>query len=596
MSWLVPWTALFLAVILAARITPGGTVAKCVSGAFYSVNPFVFERLYAGQIFVLFGYALLPVVAASIVRASTRRGWQQWTPAVWITLDGAISVHFIWIDLVLLVGLVVWQRTRRTLLWSSAVLGLTGALNAYLVVPYLLQRSTVAVGTTDLAAFRTAADPVFGLYINVLGLYGFWRHGPTLPKAVVVAWPAILAVFLLVAALAWWRTAIGAKDSLVGVLGIAASLGFFLALGTQGPTGSIFRFLYAHLPGFAVMREPEKFSALVALAYAVCGGLGVEMISRRYSAMRASAWGGIGILAVVAYTPTIFWGLSGQLAASSYPADWQTANRIMGSGPGTILSLPLNEYESFSFTQERVVASPAPVVFSRRVLVGGVVDAGTLATQSVSPENAFLSDVASRGQTIHYLGRVLAQLGVRYVVLFKTADFRSYDWLASQHDLVKVFNSPDITVYRNPLALPRGARLTKSIAVPNLDCLLQLQEQEDLRGEAVVIKRSASCPTATNGSPMPIMNVRVASSTSYHAASGPAGYVVVPQPADGTWTSTGSKAATLANGVQALSASTRSLTIDYRRPWACPTGDAISLALCAALTLFSFGRPRFRSP
>lgn len=594
-SWLVPWITLFLAVVLAARITPGGTVAKCVAGTFYCVNPFVFERLYAGQIFVLLGYALLPVVAASIVGASTRRGWQQWTPAVWITLDGAISVHFIWIDLVLLVGIVIWQRTRRTLLWSAAVVGLTAALNAYLVLPYLLQRPTVVVGNTDLAAFRTAADPVFGLYINVLGLYGFWRQGPTLPKAVVVAWPAILAIFLLVAGLAWWRSAIRANNTLIGALGVAAVLGFFLSLGNQGPTGSIFSLFYAHIPGFALMREPEKFSSLLALAYAVCGGIGVELMSQRYSAMRASAWGILGVLAVVAYTPTIFWGLSGQLASGRYPADWQVANQIMGTGTGSILSLPLNEYESFSFTQKRVVANPAPVAFSRPVLVGGVVDAGPLVTQSVSPENAFLSDVVAHGNTIHHLGRDLAQLGIRYVVLFKTANFRSYNWLAHQRDLVEVFHSPDIAVYRNPLALAQGARLNTSITVPSLACFFNLQEHEDLRGQAAIVRRASACPTPTNNLSSPVTDVKATSPTSYHAAPGPSGYVIVPQPADGTWTSKGLRAVTLANGIQAISASNEPVTISYRRSWVCPAGDLISVILCTAVFLFTSrraGQPR----
>ena len=54
-----------------------------------------------------------------------------------------------------------------------------------------------------------------------------------------------------------------------GLAILAAGIaGYFLALGNEGPTGGLFRLAYEHIPGFVVMREPDKFAVLVALAYA----------------------------------------------------------------------------------------------------------------------------------------------------------------------------------------------------------------------------------------------------------------------------------------------------------------------------------------
>src|SRR5205823_3961582 len=117
--------------------------------------------------------------------------------------------------------------------------------------------------------------PTFGLFVNLAGLYGFWRRQPALPKDYVYAWPLFLLAILLVV-IVGARAAYRDPDCrrLAKTLLIAGSIGYLLALGDQGPTGAIFRWLVTHVPGFEVMREAQKFIVLVALAYAVFFGFG----------------------------------------------------------------------------------------------------------------------------------------------------------------------------------------------------------------------------------------------------------------------------------------------------------------------------------
>lgn len=584
LSWLVLFAALVLAAWSAGRLVPSGTVAKTVGATLYTVNPYVFQRIYAGQISVLLAYAVLPLVAKSLVTSADRR---RWSGAVWIALDGALTVHFIWVGLVILLAVVLWRHDLRTLGWAAGCLGALVALDAYLVVAYLAEKTTVAVGSTDLAAFRTAGDPHLGLFVNVLGLYGFWRGGPVLPKNLVAAWPVLLAVFLIVAARGAWKSLrIPAQAVLVGPILISGIIGFFLALGTQGPTGSVFRLLFDYLPGFAVMREPEKFSALIVLTYAVLVGIGVDQIVRSFERHRSQVlFGGVALLAVLGYTPNIFYGLGGQIRPSHYPADWAQANAVMGAGQGKILALPLNMYESFSFAGGHDIANPAPQYFSRKVLVGGVVDAGPLVSQSISPEDAYLSELMSLGPKLDDLGHLVAQLGVRYVVLFKTADWFYFTWVEHQSDLRLVYSSPGIDVYRNQAAVPGGARVVQSLGVPNLACYAALSSHADLTGTAVYVDPTASCPTSVP-QPPPLPDVRRVSPVSYEVASGPAGYVEIPQPGDGTWTAPGHKPLTLIDGLQAFEVGTGPVHISYRNWQAAAAGDAIS---AVALIVFAIG-------
>ena len=67
-----------------------------------------------------------------------------------------------------------------------------------------------------------------------------------------------------------------------GLAVLAAGVaGYFLALGDQGPTGGLFRLAYDHVPGFVMMREPDKFAVLAALAYACGFGWGLAWLTTR---------------------------------------------------------------------------------------------------------------------------------------------------------------------------------------------------------------------------------------------------------------------------------------------------------------------------
>ena len=57
-----------MARLLRAAVLP----ARLGAGLFYAVNPFVFDRLYAGQLGVLLGYALLPFAVDALLDAARK--------------------------------------------------------------------------------------------------------------------------------------------------------------------------------------------------------------------------------------------------------------------------------------------------------------------------------------------------------------------------------------------------------------------------------------------------------------------------------------------------------------------------------------------
>ncbi len=464
------------AVRLVSQVFTAGRPSRAVAALLYATNPFVFDRIAVGQVGVLLAYALLPFAVASMLRASEAGGVQRLGAAGWWAAMAAFSVHFLWIGGLVVLAVVVVRRPRpRALLWAAASVGTVAVLSAYLFFAQLGVTRPVTVGATDVAAYATRSDPQLGLYGNVLGLYGFWRQGPKLPKDVVHVWPYLLAAILVVVAVgAFSALRDTERRPLAGVLLLSGTAGYFLALGTQGPTGPLFRFLFDHVPLFQVMREPQKFLCLTALAYAVLFGWGAGQLldwARRDRAMRV-ALGALVVALPLAYSPTFINGLSGQVKGVTVPAGFAQADRLMGDGPEQVLILPWHQYLGFPWSHG-VIANPAPALFHRDVIVGDNVELPGVYSTSTSSRSGYLQSRYAQGAAQSDFGSAVATVGVRYVVVAKTLDWQSFDWLHDQRDLRVALDTPDLTLYEVTTRVDLGARVAA-----------------DGRRDAAVVKRS----------------------------------------------------------------------------------------------------------
>ena len=340
-TW-IPFVAVFpLAAWGVSRLVGGSNRARVAAATFYCVNPFVFQRIYVGHLALLLGYALLPFAVASALDFMRSGSWLLPTPALWWAVLTALSPHFAWIYAIVLVAAwLTFQPARLTTLGRLVAVGATFlVLSVYILLPTTQTQLPVGTRTaSDLATYATTGDPHLGLFANVLGLYGFWRlgPGPQLPKDVVSGWPFLLLALLFVAAVGATARLRRRQDPgddggvhtrtrrTATTLLIAGIAGYFLALGAQGPTGPLFRWAYFHVPFFAVMREPQKFLMLTALALAVFFGWGVERlvgsVRRTRLDLRTVGAAGLAVLLPLAYTPTIFDGLAGQIGLSQLAA------------------------------------------------------------------------------------------------------------------------------------------------------------------------------------------------------------------------------------------------------------------------------------
>jgi hypothetical protein len=418
-GWIPLAVALAFAAAGAARLIDGPWPARIAAGVAFAWNPFVYDRIAVGQMSVLMGYALLPWLPRAALRASARRDVV--VVAAWWAAMAACTLHFAWIGgVVVCAAALVRVLELGPALAARAfaiVLVVTGAITAAWMLfapPSASPRGTTAVLTT----FATKPDPDLGRGLGILAQQGFWRTVVTRPRDDLgVLFPMIAGASIAAAALGLWLARRTPRARLAAVAAISGLAGFVLAFGNQGPLGSLYTLLFLHLPGFGMMREAQKWVALVSLAIAV--GTGCFANALASSRRPRLAWAVIAI--PLAFAPTMAWGLDGRIAPAHYPASWTAVRTAVDGLRAPVVVLPWEEYPAPVVTGDRTVANLGPSYFGERVVTSRDPDVpGVPADRGARAEVATAVHAAEAQATIGaplHLGADLARLGYRGVLV-----------------------------------------------------------------------------------------------------------------------------------------------------------------------------------
>ncbi len=429
-------------------------------GALYMWNSLVYTRFMAGQYILLLGYALLPFLIRSAWMFFNNPTLKNAAKLTFITLlISIVSLHTLGLALILLgcVGAVCgWQHRHEKQWWqtivkySSLITLLLLAASSYWLLPLLSGHGRTAdiisgFTATDQQAFNTVPGEL-GLVGNVLALQGFWGDAQNLyllPEDVFAWWwvPLCALWLLVVSGMVWsWKH----QRQVAVLFGSVGFIGLVLAIGGAGTIfAPLNNWLFEHVPFFAGYREPQKFAALIVLAYAYFGGVGVYWLGERLRNTKFSSLVWAALLVPILCTPLLLWGGAGQLKASDYPADWYTVNKLLVAediGNSKVLFLPWHLYMPYSFSSG-VIANPAPrffdvpIISSQNPELGGA--HGYYIDQTGRAVNQLmLHDPARNDQ----LARQLAALDVRYIILAKEFDYKKYEYLNSK---------PGVTIHKD---------------------------------------------------------------------------------------------------------------------------------------------------
>lgn len=429
--------------------------AVYVAATFYMINPYVYDRLMAGQWGVWLGYALLPWFARSLMAlVLAPAGHRALRTGFWLTAMSIVSIHSVGYAILLVLVAIAsqardWKRLRLLLRYLGMTFALFVAASVYWLAPTVMGQGRIA---SSLATFTLSGNQAFatvdaigtGVVGAVVGLLGFWQERRDLYLTPIesyslwgFAYLAVLALLALGAVVAWRRQREVAAWALA-----AGLLSIVLAVGLASELSNI-------LPFMAGYREPQKFAAVWALVAAYLLAWAASWLLAKVR-MRSAALAGLVVL-VLAYTPMMLWGAAGQLQTTNYPADWFRANEILNQQPDDtkVLILPWHLYMSYGFTQGRIIASPAHTFYDRAVVASdnpelpGVAPQTRDGTREAVQEHILPAGLGGRSIT-----QRLRDEGIGYVVLNKDLDWRNYAYMADEPGITVLYDGPNLRLYK----------------------------------------------------------------------------------------------------------------------------------------------------
>ncbi len=391
--------------------------SRLFAGLLYTLNPFVYARLLAGQWGVLLGYACLPLVLYTLTRLLEKRDIKSGLLfGATLSLMGAFSIHFLYLSLVLSV---FWLGAhfakflftdRKALNRSFVTACLSGALlfvtiSTYWLVPAFTRETPLETrfDTAHFEGFSASENHLISTPLNLAVLGGFWGEGEEWryyffwPQDQPLFWLAAFFILTLVAF--GFVTLVRARDKrfaaiLLLLLGIFS---YILALGAWGGTFHAFNlWVYENIPGWSGLRDSHKIAGVLALVYVLFASIGVDKLVSLSKANFPFARTAIPLLFIL---PLLFgmyelFGFRGQLTPVEYPASWYEARTILHSSvPPTekMLILPWQGYFSLPFNNQLIVANPTSVFFGEDQTVAG---------RSVGMENIYDQEVDTEYKSI----------------------------------------------------------------------------------------------------------------------------------------------------------------------------------------------------
>ncbi|MCZ0915087.1 hypothetical protein O0V02_22080, partial [Gordonia amicalis] len=408
-------------------------------------NPYVAERLLQGHWSLLVGYAALGwiLVAASDLR-------EQPDAARFLRLGGLLAAAGLTPTGSVLAGIVlaVVLIGRPVGLRPGLVaVGLWVLSTLPWVVTAVVSDATTTSAAAGVDAFGLRSEPGLGPVGTVLSLGGIWNVD-AVPASRTIWWAAI-ATFcsLLVVATGvvhlWQRRRM--LDPLVRAIGASAVVvAILLVLGTFGPGQWLLEFTIEHVPGAGLLRDTQKFSALLVPGVALAVAGAVAAARRRVPSGFALA---AIVLLVVAPLPDLAWGVGGSVRPVTYPDDWAAVAAIVPDDRGSVALWPTDTVRHYRFAGG-ISLDPAA-----RMLRAPVIESGALTVDGevVDPPSEHAAAVASVLEAGGSPAE-LAALGVGWVLV---EDDPTPERLAAAARLVH--DGEDLRLYRVDYPVERGA-------------------------------------------------------------------------------------------------------------------------------------------
>jgi arabinofuranan 3-O-arabinosyltransferase len=379
---------------------------------------------------------------------------------------------------------------------------------------------------TDVASWSWSHARASLPNVATLNAHWGWSHPEYFPYASAMErgpWP-VLRWLLPAAAAAGGLLAAPRHRRAARVLAAVALVLVFVGKGLHAPLADVNAWLYAHVPGLWLLRDPmSKVGLVIVLTYAVLLAFGVDRALGAGGRGRRRAGAGVAALlsaGIVAAAWPLFTGavLSDDRAPLpgvhvQVPAEWRAASAAVNRSPvrGKALVLPLNTYYQVTTRWGYHGVDQVPQQLLRRPVIQRLPGGYFGETAGFDALLGRTEDALSAGDE-REAARLLQALGVSHVLVRRDVDpgsqstaYASADelraGLSRMRALRSVASSPVVDVFEAPASqdVVRAASTLVGIDGPDATS----------RAEAIAATPATAAATQAGAAPVDALRVRM---------------------------------------------------------------------------------------
>lgn len=379
-------------VILYKQIFPTGKKAF-LSTFIYSLNTYILMIIGGGQIFIAFSYAIVPIIFSLcfVIKKASMRSNNKLTLfklslflGILLSFQAMLDLRIAYVTFVLLFLFILFEiflkfrEEKKSLsMFFPLIYGLivpmaiTGAFHAYWIIPSLLIHVSPLNQLGDIYSSSGAVKFFsFARFENTLSLL----H-PNWPENIFGKVYFMRAEFLLLPIIAFSSLLFIKKENkdtreYILFFSLLAILGAFLAKGANEPFGGLYLFLFEHVPGFLMFRDPTKWYVLIAISYSILIPFSIDAIYNLISNFKKTKiidfkfkinnkskiinLQNIFLILTVSYfmfliRPALSESLSGMFEASYIPNEYSSLRKFLSNQPDFFRTLWLPQVQRYGY-------------------------------------------------------------------------------------------------------------------------------------------------------------------------------------------------------------------------------------------------------
>ncbi len=503
-GWIIQKIILFslffivLFLTVKSRFLPNKKFQRYIVATFIAVNPFVYERLLAGQWHVLAGYFFLWFFLGVLLKFYQKEDWAEVKKIFIILLfTGLVSVHFWTMEILILCWYILFNFLADTFRYLKKYFSekiifsrnnsvgkkfipgerwlkklIIGGIffliiSLYWIIPLIHKKqyiNNLNFSTQEYQAFSTGKNQKGNILGNVLMMYGFWGENHQWGKQFIFNQNTLLfqfsfSLFIVIVFLGYIR-GFNQKETRPIFIWLFLTLiaGVVLSGGVEVEFfGNWNKWLFANIPFWKGFRDTQKWSGVIVVIYGLFFAHGLvflsEKIKKQQQLLNISV-----IFLLLTMTPFLWWGLNGQIQPVWYPQEWQMVdNYLQKQRECRAVFLPWHLYYPLDFNHQQLSANPAQNFFHCRIyqsrnpeFKGIKMPIGEeegqkykIITEIVTSNNP---DIKKANKNIF----ALRKLGINYIILtndYREKDLYRYPFLRSKY-LKKIIETETISLYK----------------------------------------------------------------------------------------------------------------------------------------------------